>query len=152
MKKYGVLLSITALIFAALACQTLTGSGATEAPENNYGAEQPLPPDAVPTAVPDGGGNTPAGSEFPIPDGAFNVMNIGGALNFQVKMSLNDAISFYADAFAKSGYVERQILTVTSDTTFSMVFDGHQSGKAIVIQGVDLGDGSVNVNIRLEDI
>jgi hypothetical protein len=33
-----------------------------------------------------------------------------------------------------------------------MVWDGHPSGKAIVVQGVDLGDGSVNVNIRLEDV
>jgi hypothetical protein len=33
-----------------------------------------------------------------------------------------------------------------------MVFDGHESGKAIVVQGVDLGDGMVNISIRLEDV
>jgi len=33
-----------------------------------------------------------------------------------------------------------------------MVFDGDPSGKAVVIQGVDLGDGTVNVSMRLEDV
>jgi hypothetical protein len=56
------------------------------------------------------------------------------------------------DSFTSSGYTERTILTVTSETTFSMVFDGHESGQAIVVQGVDFGDGTVNVNIRLEDV
>ncbi len=67
-------------------------------------------------------------------------------------MSLDEAMKFYMETLTSSGYTERPILTVTSDTTFSMVFDGHESGKAIVVQGVDLGDGMVNVNIRLEDI
>jgi hypothetical protein len=67
-------------------------------------------------------------------------------------MSLDDAMKFYKDALTKSGYKERTILTVTSDTTFSMVYDGHKSGKAIVVQGVDLQDGSVNISIRLEGV
>ena len=33
---------------------------------------------------------------------------------------------------------------------FSVVFDGHPSGEAIVVQGVDLGE-SVNINLRFED-
>jgi hypothetical protein len=32
-----------------------------------------------------------------------------------------------------------------------MVFDGHSSGMPIVLQMVDLGDGTTNVNIRFED-
>ena len=67
-------------------------------------------------------------------------------------MTLDEAMKFYVETFTNSGYTERAILTVTSETTFSMVFDGHESGKAIVVQGVDLGDGTVNINIRLEDV
>jgi len=47
--------------------------------------------------------------------------------------------------------VEREINTTIEDATFSMVFDGPPSGKAIVIQGVNLGE-AVNINIRFEDI
>jgi hypothetical protein len=32
-----------------------------------------------------------------------------------------------------------------------MVFDGDPEG-AVVVQGVDLGDGTTNVNIRHEDV
>jgi hypothetical protein len=107
---------------------------------------------APPVATENNGNTSDGKSEFPMPDGAFNVINVGGSTNFQVKMSLNEAMKFYKDAFTKSGYKERAILTVTSDTTFSMVFDGHKSGKAIVVQGVDLKDGSVNINIRLDKV
>ena len=75
-----------------------------------------------------------------------------GAINFQATMSLKDVIAFYREAFAKAGYKERSINTAITDTTFSMVFDGHASGKAIVIQGVDLGGGNTNINIRFEDV
>ena len=54
--------------------------------------------------------------------------------------------------FGKQGYTERELLTTVTDGVFSFVFDGHESGQAIVIQGVDLGDGSVNVNISFQDV
>ena len=75
-----------------------------------------------------------------------------GAINFQAKIGLQDAISFYRDSFGKLGYKEREINTAITDSTFSLVFDGHANGKAIVVQGVDLGSGSTNINIRFEDI
>ena len=53
--------------------------------------------------------------------------------------------------FTEKGLTERTLLTATTDTTFSMVFDGWPNGKALVMQGVDLGV-SRNVNIRFEDI
>jgi hypothetical protein len=61
-------------------------------------------------------------------------------------------MQFYRDEYAAQGYTEREILTVVSDGTFSIVFDGDPSGKAVVIQSVDLGDGSRTVSIRLEDV
>jgi hypothetical protein len=79
-------------------------------------------------------------------------MEVGGVLNFQTKSTLDESMAFYRDEYGNQGYTERDILTVTSETTFSMVFDGHESGKAIVVQGVDLGDGTTNISIRLEDV
>jgi hypothetical protein len=91
-------------------------------------------------------------NEFPIPDGAKNFTEANGTLLFQVEMSLDDAADFYLTELAAMGYNERPILTVIEESTFSMVFDGHESGDAIIVQGVDLGDGMVNISIRLEDI
>ena len=156
MKRFGVFLAVIALVLSSLACQTVFGG-------NKPGVESPATSDAEggndmesPTLQAgnsnDGGAAVGGDSEFPMPDGAFNVTNIGGTTNFQVKMSLSDAMKFYQDALTKSGYKERAILTVTSDTTFSMVYDGHKSGKAIVVQGIDLQDGSVNISIRLEGV
>jgi hypothetical protein len=50
------------------------------------------------------------------------------------------------------GYTERDLLTVAENGMFSIVFDGDPSGKAVIIQSVDLGDGSRTIAIRLEDI
>ena len=67
-------------------------------------------------------------------------------------VSLDDLMKFYREEYSGRDYTEREGLTVTSDTTFSMVFDGDPSGKALVIQSVDLGNGSRTVAIRLEDV
>jgi hypothetical protein len=92
-------------------------------------------------------------TEFPMPGDVSNLTDTGNeAINFQTSTSLEDAIVFYRAEFSKAGYVERDINTAITETTFSMVFDGHANGKAIVIQGVDLGDGSTNISIRFEDI
>ena len=92
-------------------------------------------------------------TEFPLPVGTSGLMDLGnGAINFQAKITLKDAIAFYRESFAKLGYKEREPNTAITDLTFNLVFDGHSSGKAIVVQGVDLGAGGVNINIRLEDI
>jgi hypothetical protein len=74
------------------------------------------------------------------------------AVNFATALSLQDAIAFYRDAFGAGGLTERTINTSITGTTFSLVFDGDPSGKALVVQGVDLGDGTTNINIRFEDV
>lgn len=160
MKKYGILFAVLALVLASLACQTVLGGGEDEGlPEihefNDGGGNNETVP-TVPPVSPEGGdGILPFGSttEFPLPADAANVISVGSDIvNFQTKLSLDEAMKFYLDEFGKKGYTERDGLTVTSDTTFSMVFDGHESGKAITVQGVDLGDGTVNISISLVDI
>jgi hypothetical protein len=97
-------------------------------------------------------GGTKIESEFPIPADVESInTDDDGAVNFQTSLDLSEAVAFYREEFKTLGYVERTLLTVDSETVFSIVFDGHESGNAIVIQGVDLGDNT-NVNIRYEDI
>ncbi len=162
MKKnsYLWLVAIAALLIASLACSALGGgdSGAAATPAGSAlgGGDSGV------AATPAGSGvtsptqeppkSTGYNIEFPLPSNVTNFTDLGdGAINFQTDMNLTDTIAFYREAFTKLGYTERTINTAITDTTFSMVFDGHSSGKAIVIQGVDLG-GNTNVNIRFESL
>ena len=89
---------------------------------------------------------------FPLPDTVLNFMDMGNdSINFQTELSIEETIAFYRQAFEAENLTERTINTANTKTTFSMVFDGH-AGGTIVIQGVDLGDGTTNVNIRFEDV
>jgi hypothetical protein len=96
---------------------------------------------------------TTSNTTFPMPASVSNLTDTGnGSINFQTKTSLQDTIAFYREALTKAGLTERTINTAITDTTFSLVFDGDPSGKAVVVQGVDLGNGTTNVNIRYEDV
>lgn len=149
MKKYSILLAITALIIASLACQTLMGGGndptSLESPPVDSSDSGDAPTEESNFSF---GGD----SEFPMPDDAINVVTVGGVTNYQTNKSLDDVLAYYRDYYTNQGYTERELLTTVSDGVFSIVFDGDPSGQAVVIQGVDFGDGTTNVNISLQDI
>ena len=108
--------------------------------------EEPVQGKASPTAEGE--------SNFPLPEDvdASMIRGLGdGAINFETSLSLPDVINFYFSAFIDLGYKERRILTAITDTRFSIVFDGHPSGKAIIIQGTAFDEG-VKIDLRLEDI
>ena len=155
MKNYRISIVIAVLVLASLACKALSGGGGNKdvspTPANT---EAPAVPNDAPasTEAPIPADNT-GDSEFPMTSDAYQVVNIGdGSLLYYTKMSLEDVMKFYRDEYSAKGYTERKLLTVVSDGVFSMVFDGDPSGKAVVIQSVDLGDGSRTVAIRLEDV
>jgi len=110
-------------------------------------AEEPVSPPAAPA------GPTDYDTVFPLPDDVQNFTGSGGEsmVNFQTGLSMEEVIAFYRQSFSEKGLIERSILTTIDDSGFSMVFDGWDNGKALVIQGVDMG-ASVNVNIRFEDV
>jgi hypothetical protein len=92
-------------------------------------------------------------TQFPLPASVSNFTDTGNdSINFQTKSSLLDMVAFYRAAFSEAGLSERSITTAITETTFSLVFDGDPSGKAVVVQGVDMGNGTTNVNIRYEDV
>lgn len=151
MKKHRFFIMILVLVLTSLACQAFGGGGGDDV--------QSVPPSnddaGVPSSSDSGGGGGGAKSDygFPVTKDAYNVTDFGeNNIIYYTKMSMDDVMQFYRDEYSSMGYKEREILTVVSDTTFSMVFDGDPSGNAVVIQSVDLGDGSRTVSIRLEDV
>lgn len=101
-----------------------------------------------------GGGGSSFDTNFPLPDSVSNFSGEGGdsPINFQTDLSLDETVSFYRQALSQQGYTERTINTAITETTASLVFDGHDSGQALVVQVVDIGNGATNVNVRFEDI
>ena len=156
MKQYRILLGLTVLMLASLACQTLTGDrdAATNVPgvSTEPASDQTEPTATPPVSNDNGGSDAVVNTDFPMTEDAFNVTEAGGSLIYYTKTSMEDLMEFYRDEYTAKGYTERELLTVVSEGTFSMVFDGDPSGKAVVIQSVDLGDGSRTVAIRLEDV
>lgn len=155
MKHQRIFLALTVLMLASLACQAFSGGGGgggNEPPAATAGSGDSNPP-AVATEDTNSSGGSSSDSGFPMTDDAYNVTEIGdGSLLYYTKMSLEDVMKFYRDEYTSKGYTERELLTVVESGVFSMVFDGDPSGKAVVIQSVDLGDGSRTVAIRLEDV
>lgn len=158
MKQYRIFLAIAVLVLASLACQAVTGGGDTDdnkIPDSDNGGTQPDVTQPTPGSNDsnDGGSDSTISTDFPMTDDAYNITEIGdGSLLYYTKLSAEETMKFYRDEYTSRGYKEREILTVISDSTFSMVFDGDPSGKAVVVQSVDLGDGSRTVSIRLEDV
>ena len=149
MKHTRIYLAIGALVLASLACQALTGGGSRDAddvPSSNDSGTQP-------TQETNNNNNSSVVTDFPMTSDAFNVVEVGDdSIVYYTKLSAEDAMKFYRDAYAAKGYTERETSTVVAEGTFSMVFDGDPSGKSVVIQSVDLGDGSRTIAIRLEDV
>jgi hypothetical protein len=173
-KLYHPLSAIVVLLLASLACNALLRGGnppptptrlpdliieITEAPPGEGGNENAPTADPGLAATPEDSGDTDGSgggnfdTDFPLPDDVSNFTDLGNrAINFQTGMKLDETIAFYKKALADQGLKERPLLTVVSDTTFSMVFDGAANGQSVVVQGVDLGNGATNVNIRYETV
>ena len=151
MKNIRIILALTVLVIASLACNALTGSksNSTTPSDSSSGNQAGQATEAPPSS--NSGSNVK--SDFPMTADASNFTDMGGgSILYYTKMSQADVMKFYRDTYAAKGYKERTVNTSVSDTTFSMVFDGDPSGKAIVIQSVNLGNGSSTVAIRLEAI
>jgi len=91
-------------------------------------------------------------STFLMTDDANNITVINEVQEmYRTDSSLGEVLSFYKENLIASGLKERELLTVQSDTTLNLVFDGSENGKALVIQAVVIEDYT-NVTIRFEEI
>ena len=153
MKYYRIYLAVGMLVLASLACQAI-GGGSEDTPVAPPTTDNVVPTESQSTPVPPSDNNTAAAIEtdFPMTADAYNVTEAAGTLLYFTKLSQEDVMEFYRSEYTAKGYTEREILTVVSDGVFSMVFDGDPGGKAVVIQSVDMGDGSRTISIRLEDV
>lgn len=162
------LITLAGLLLASLACSTLLGRPTPPAPtplpdliievtdtptSNSGGGNEPTAAPGLAATPENGAGGGSFNTNFPLPDDVSDFIDLGnGAINFQTGMKLDEVMKFYKGGLTDSGLTERTLLTVTSDTTFSMVFDGAENGNSVVVQGVDLGSGKINVNIRYEKV
>ena len=157
MKCSRIYLAIGMLVLASIACQALSGGGGGRDVDNvppvNNAETLESQSEEAPTTGNDNNSNSSVDTDFPVTEDAYNMTDLGDdSLLYYTKLSAEELMDFYRDEYTARGYTEREILTVVSDGTFSMAFDGDPSGKAVVIQSVDLGDGSRTVSIRLEDV
>lgn len=92
--------------------------------------------------------------EWPIPDGAYLINEPGRFLHFQVDMSQNEVMDFYLTELQARGYKDRPISSDYdgSDGFASIVFDGHESGRQIIVTIQDRDNNSVYVEIGLTDM
>ena len=149
MKRNRIFFAVAVLTLASLSCQALSGG------RNDQPAATSEPATTAPTSSNDIGGNdgTNFQTDFLMAGDAFNITDMGNdSLVYYTHMSLEDLLKFYREGYSGRDYTERELLTEISENTFNLVFDGDPSGKAVVIQSVDLGDGSRTVAIRLEDL
>ena len=154
MKPYRIFLAISVLVLASLACQALRGGdNNNNVPNSENSGKQQSTVQPTEPSTDSTNSNPTINTNFPMTSDAFNAMELGeDSILYYTKLSGDEVMQFYRNQLTKQGYTERKATTVVSDTTFSMVFDGDPSGKALVIQSVDLGDGTRTVNVRLEGV
>jgi hypothetical protein len=152
-RKPVILLSVLMLIVASLACGCSCGDTATTNDAGTAPAEQPAEAATAHAEEPPAEAPGKYDTVFPLPDDARDFVGEGGEsdVDFETSLIVDEAVDFYRTAFADQGLTEREANTAITDTTFNLVFDGSANGKAIVVQGVDLG-GASSISIRFEDI
>jgi len=161
MKKYNILFAIIALLFASLACKTLMSGGApniappgdnggipTKPPGFPTGSGGPIP--TLPVVATDESGNITVGgkSPFPTPSDAFNVVSTPEMVTFQTKLSADDVMKFYRNAFKELGYTEDTSVTTNFNGIIAMAFKG--DGKTVILGGTPAGDGSMSVTLTYQ--
>lgn len=146
------------LLLLSISCQAQSGGENQSVPPTKGvimdGAKLPTPSKGEPVdSEPEESELIVYDTDFPLPEVVNNFQELGAgedAINFQTKMSVDDAVAFYRSAFKERGLSEDKLLASVLPGSFSIVFRGDTKGP-IVVQGVDLGDGVLNINMRHED-
>jgi len=88
---------------------------------------------------------------FPLPDSAAIINHVGNTLNFKTRLTVEEVVSFYRDAYGEMGLTERASETNITETNANLTLENCESEKAVKIQAADQGSGMTKVTIHLED-
>ena len=154
------------MILSSLACALFSGAVPTKPTEIDIEPTQmpEVPTDIInPTTQPimetdvplEPTQSSPAlyDTKFPLPDDVQNFEKLSDdQINFKTNLSIKEIIAFYRSEFSARGLEEWDVLTMIDEDTFNIVFVDTPTRKEIVVQGVQLDENTLNVNMRYEDI
>lgn len=90
---------------------------------------------------------------LPLPDNVSNVEIEDGQVLFQVEASVVEVITFFRVAASSQELTERTESTVTDNQTYAnLIFEGSESGRAIVVQMAAMDEDTTAVSLRLEEL
>ena len=105
--------------------------------------------------LPSGGGTTEptpaAQSEFPMPKDATNIVKTSDTTIYQTRLTLKEMLDFNRTELAKQGLKEDPTYATILDNVFSLIFKGSPNGKDLAVQGIDMGNGMVNISLHYQD-
>jgi hypothetical protein len=71
-------------------------------------------------------------------------------INYVSDAELKDIFDFYVAEFSKRGLTERKVVSTVNEQVVSIVMDGVDGGKSVIIQAVWLDKTKRNINVRVE--
>ena len=159
-KKYQIMITVLGLSLLIMACGLMqTGKTGNASPSVNQSSESnppatdkstnktPMEPSSESSnAVP----STSDQKSFPLPPDTKIISSTADIVTAQVKMSSDDVVAYYRNELPKQGLSEDQTFTRITKPTFNLEFKGSKNGKMLIIQGTEVGDGSVAFSIRYE--
>jgi hypothetical protein len=116
----------------------------TESSNSTQSADTPVASTSSPT------GESTDQSAFPLPPNTMVISSNADITTAQVKLSSDEVVAFYRQELTKQGLVEDPTFTQIVKPTFNLEFKGSKNGKMLIVQGTELGDGSVAFTIRYE--
>jgi hypothetical protein len=147
--KYKLTFLVLLIAAFTLEACAVFGGGGTD--QSALGTPTPIPTAA--SGYSSGGKIGNHASQFPIPTDVYNYMVLNSdTLNFNTSLNFDEIIAFYTKEFGNAGYTIRESATEINDVNFTVIWDGHDSGRAIVVQGLNLGNGSYNIIVRFDDV
>jgi hypothetical protein len=164
-KSFTLIFALSALGFSMLACSLVGKSDQTPASKPELNANSSASDNKNENANMDYSENSNANednsndsdsntskqeSEFPLPGNVKIILANPDLVTGTVKITMDDIVAFYRKELTKQGLTEDTLLTTISDTTYSLVFKGSSNGKSVVVQGTELGDGTIAFSVRYE--
>jgi hypothetical protein len=144
MKYKHLYLFLVSVVFVLNACGRNTSQTVVETP---------TPAPTAASGYSSGGKVGNHASLFPVPTDVYNYMVLNvDTLSFNTSLDFDEIISYYTEEFDKAGYTIRESATEMNDVNFTVIWDGHDSGRAIVLQGLDLKNGSYNIVVKFVDM